>query len=227
MNRTAKIIAFAGGGAAVVAAAVLAVRRVRQSKAGAASAAAASDPERFDRFAQFILSWEGGFVNDPDDPGGATNKGITLATWQRRGYDKNGDGGITAADLRLITDDDAKNILRQYYWDKWQADQINDTSTAYLLVDWLWGSGTYGITIPQRLLGVAADGIVGPKTLAALNAKEPRNFFNALKARREQHFRNIAANNPSQQKFLAGWLRRLGGINYGSLTCNGGRTFTF
>ena len=51
----------------------------------------------------FILSWEGGYVNDPDDVGGATNKGITIATWRLHGCDNDGDGDIDADDLRIIT----------------------------------------------------------------------------------------------------------------------------
>ena len=51
----------------------------------------------------FILSWEGGFVNDPHDRGGATNRGVTIATWRQVGYDKDGDGDIDVDDLKLIT----------------------------------------------------------------------------------------------------------------------------
>ncbi len=225
MTTKAKIItACAVCGLAAMAAVIVFVRRRR----GTDSTGNGGDSsDRFNTFADFVLSWEGGFVNNPADPGGATNKGITLATWQRRGRDLNGDGRIDVADLRLITDDDAKQIMRKYYWEKWRADQIKSRSIANILVDWVWGSGTYGITIPQQLLGVSADGVVGPKTLAAINGNDPETLFKALKARREQHFRNIAANNPSSQQFLAGWLRRLDGIGYGYLRHNGGKTVNF
>lgn len=228
MTTKAKIItACAVCGLAAMAAVIVFVHRRRGSGTGNTGNADNADDERFDTFADFVLSWEGGFANNPADPGGATNKGITLATWQRRGRDLNGDGKIDVSDLRLITDDDAKQIMRLYYWDKWKADEIKSQSIANLLVDWVWGSGTYGITIPQTLLGVSADGIVGPKTLAAVNGQDPEKLFNALKARREQHFRNIAANTPTSQQFLTGWLRRLDGIGYGYLRHNGGKQTTF
>lgn len=172
---------------------------------------------------KFILSWEGGFVNDPHDRGGATNKGVTIATWKAQGYDKNGDGVIDVKDLKIISDDDAISVLRKNYWNRWQADKIQSQPIANILVDWVWGSGAWGIKIPQQMLGCTADGIVGPKTIAALNSKDALGFFNQLKARRTQYLYNIVQRNPSQKKFLNGWLRRLNSINYSSLVCNGGR----
>lgn len=181
-----------------------------------------------DILAPFILSFEGGFVNDKDDMGGATNKGVTISTWRKVGYDKDGDGDIDVADLKLITDKEAVNaVLRPHYWDRWKADQIESQSLANILVDWVWGSGAHGIRIPQRMLGVEQDGIVGRKTLAALNATDHRHFFEALQAERELFFHRIVAVKPSQKKFLKGWLRRLHAIEWGMLTTNGGKKIKF
>ena len=177
---------------------------------------------------QFILSFEGGFVNHPNDTGKETNKGVTIATWKKQGYDKDGDGDIDVDDLKLISDEDAVNvILRPHYWNRWKADQIKSQSLANILVDWVWGSGASGIKIPQQLLGVTADGIVGPKTLAALNSQKPEAFFNLIKNRREQFFNTIVKNNPSQKVFLKGWLRRLNSINFGYLKDNRGKVIRF
>lgn len=180
------------------------------------------------KLAPFILSFEGGYVNHPNDKGGPTNKGVTIATWRKVGYDKDGDGDIDVDDLKLITDEEAVNaVLRPHYWNRWKANQIKSQSIANILVDWVWGSGAHGIKIPQRMLGVSPDGIVGPLTLQALNAQNPEKFFRLIKERRRKFFKDICVNNPSQKVFLKGWNRRLDSIGFGWLKDNRGRITKF
>lgn len=169
------------------------------------------------KLAPFILEWEGGFVNDPDDLGGATNKGVTLSTWKQVGYDKDGDGDIDVADLRLTTVDDVVNrVLKPHYWDRWKADEIKNQSVANILVDWVWASGSNGIKIPQNIVGVVPDGIVGPKTIAAINSKNPKELFSRIKEARVQFIEDICRNRPANNKFKKGWLNRLGAIKFES-----------
>lgn len=184
----------------------------------------------------FILSWEGGFVNDHADAGGATNKGVTIGTFRQVfGKDK------TIADLKAMTDRQWHTIFKRYYWDKWKADEIYDQSVANMLVDWVWASGQYGITNVQKLLGVAADGVVGRKTLAALNGREPKKLFREIYAARKAYYDRIIQASVTKferrigrkatqaeklrytnERFRKGWLRRLDGIQYGSLIYNNG-----
>lgn len=176
---------------------------------------------KIDILAPFILSFEGGYVNDPHDPGGATNRGVTIATWRQVGYDKDGDGDIDVADLKLITADDAvKRVMKPHYWDRWQADRIKSQSVANLVVDWVWASGKHGITGVQKRLGVKVDGIVGGKTLAALNAQDPRALFDHIHRARARFIDQVIAGRPTSAQYRAGWLRRLDYIRFGSLVHN-------
>lgn len=169
----------------------------------------------------YILSWEGGFVNDPNDRGKATNKGVTIGTFQRIfGASK------TVEDLKKITDAQWTFIFKKYYWDKWKADEINSQSIANLLVDWYWHSGSYGIKIPQSVLKVGIDGIVGPKTIAAINNyPNEKELFLKLWKEREAFLTRLARG--SQRKYLNGWLRRLNGLKYGKIICNGGKVIDY
>lgn len=175
---------------------------------------------QLDPIAKFILSYEGGFVNDPKDRGGATNMGVTIATWRAQGYDKNGDGVIDVKDLKLLSVQDVMKIMRNNYWNRWKADSIQDQNLANFLLDWVWSSGKNGIVIPQQMLCVTADGIVGPKTIKALNSVPPKTFFEKLRKRRLQFIDNIIKHKPSQKRFEAGWYRRINAINYGFLIAN-------
>ena len=159
--------------------------------------------------APFVLEHEGGFVNDPLDRGGATNKGVTIAVWKAQGYDKDGDGDIDVADLTLITEADAIMIMKKNYWDRWKADQIKNQAIANTLVDWVWGSGAWGIKIPQRILGVKDDGVVGIKTLEAINKQNPNKFLEKLYLARFNFLDDIVASNPSQKRFIKGWKNRM------------------
>ncbi len=155
-----------------------------------------------------VRKWEGGYVNDPADRGGATNMGVTLATWRTVGYDKDGDGDIDAADIKLLNTTDFTRVLL-IYWNRWKADQIKDQKVAEILVDWVWGSGKWGIIIPQRILGVVADGVVGPATIAAVNAACPIVLHAKIYAARINFLNGIVAGNPSQKRFINGWMNRL------------------
>ena len=158
-----------------------------------------------------IFKWEGGYGNDPIDSGGPTKMGVTLKTWQAQGYDKTGDGIIDTNDLKLLTKEDViEHVLRPHYWKRWSADEIRSQAIANILVDWVWTSGKYGITIPQGILGVKQDGIVGNITLNAVNCyPDQESLFNQIKQARKAYFNMICLNRPANKRFLKGWLNRL------------------
>lgn len=157
----------------------------------------------------FILRWEGGFVNDKDDLGGATNMGVTLDTYRSVFGSKK-----TVNDLRRMTRVQWGVIFKKYYWDKWKADDIKDQNVANILVDWVWASGAYGIKIPQRILGVDVDGIVGQKTIAAVNARDGRDLFDTIKQERKDFIERICQTRPQNKKFKNGWLNRINSLDY-------------
>lgn len=173
----------------------------------------------FDKLTKFILSWEGGYVNDPRDSGGATNMGVTLNTWKTYGYDKNKDGIINSKDIKLLNKQDFALVLRKY-WNAWKADSINDSNLKYLIVDWYWCSGTNATLRIQKYLNVKVDGKVGNITINALNKLNGRKVFNDIWHLRE-NFLQTRAKFPIYGK---GWLRRLNNIQYNKLITNNGIT---
>lgn len=154
-----------------------------------------------------------GYANDPDDLGGATMVGVTLATYAEYCH-KKGDPYPTIEQLRDMTYAQWLDILKTMFWDRWKADEIANQSIAEILVDWVWASGKYGITIPQKVLGVTVDGVVGPKTLAAVNRQNPAQFFARIMAERKAYIDRICASRPVNNKYKRGWLRRLNAITF-------------
>lgn len=168
--------------------------------------------------APFVRSWEGGIVNHPADRGGLTNRGVTMATWRQ--YCKSHGLSATERTLRAMTTAQWDEIFKTMYWDVCRADEIQDQSVANALVDWTYHSGRTAIVRVQRLLDVTADGIVGPRTLAALNLRAGEDLFQRIQATRRRFLADLAAGAPSQRVFLTGWLRRVNAITYGGLRLN-------
>lgn len=161
-----------------------------------------------------LLPHEGGYVNNAHDAGGATNMGVTIATWQRMGYDKNHDGHIDLEDIKLLSPDDAKMILKKGYWDGWKADLIHNQSIAETLVEWIWGSGAWGVRIPQRILGLKEDGVVGPATIAAVNNANQKEFYDKLIVAKHKFIDDLCKNHPENNDFKAGWYKRISDIPF-------------
>lgn len=156
----------------------------------------------------FILKWEGGFVDNKRDKGGATNKGITLNTF-RLYFGKN----KTVTDLKRMTDAQWDYIFLKGFWDKFCASSIASQAVADACVDWAWTSGPAVVKLRvQRILGVRVDGVIGPKTLAAINHADPKVLFERIRERRLRFVNNIVAQHPDQKVFLKGWVKRINAV---------------
>ena len=161
-----------------------------------------------------ILKWEGGYVNDPDDLGGATNKGVCFRTYKlyrsRRGLPQ-----PTIDDLKRLTDEEFTDILKAMYWDACKADQIVSQSVANAIVDWAWHSGTKtAVKEVQRVLGVKDDGVIGNISLSAINSWSPLPLFGKIKQARIAYIERICASRPANNKFRKGWYNRINALEY-------------
>lgn len=159
----------------------------------------------------YAIAAKGGYKVTKGDKGGPTLCGVTLATYaayrKKIGYKT-----TTAADLNNMVYDEWYAIYKEMFWDRWQADKIENQNIANILVDWVWLSGSYGIKYPQRYLKVSVDGIVGPKTLAAINAREPKALFAEIKKWRMAYINEKAVG--SNARFKQGWINRLNDLKY-------------
>ena len=161
----------------------------------------------------FLKKWEGGFVNDPSDLGGATNMGVTLATYAIY-CRKKGKPEPTVADLKQLKLSELTDILKSMYWDVFHGDDITSQSVANICVDWFWMSGYTAIKKVQRLVGTKADGIVGPKTIAAINSRSPLPLFGLIKEARQAYYDEICQARAANKKFYRGWMNRLNDMKY-------------
>jgi lysozyme family protein len=161
-----------------------------------------------------ILKWEGGFVNDPDDLGGATNKGVTFKTYKLY-RNRKGLPIPSVGDLKRLSNDEFTDILKTMFWDACRSDEISSQSVANAIVDWAWHSGTTTAAKEiQRVLGVKADGIIGNITLSAINSQSPLPLFGKIKAARVKYIERICKSRPENQKYYRGWMNRINDLQY-------------
>lgn len=159
--------------------------------------------ERFHRCLAEILKWEGGYVDDPQDPGGATNLGVTLGTLSDRL-----DRPATKADVRALTGDAVAPIYRDRYWNAIRGDDL-PAGVDLITFDAAVNSGPgRAARWLQTVVGVDADGKIGPATLAAVRASDVVSVIDTIFARREAFYRSL----PTFVRFGKGWLRRLIGM---------------
>ncbi len=169
-----------------------------------------------------IVAREGGYVNDPDDPGGATKYGITLATLRRLGLDMTSDGRIDVADVRALTRERAVALYVEYYFRRPRLADLPEAVQPQIF-DMYVNAGANAVKILQRLLidmghDLTADGAVGPHTIAtahAAAAADPVLFADAYAIARRNYYYALADQRPQSRKFArtraggkGGWILR-------------------
>lgn len=168
---------------------------------------------KFDLAIPHTLAWEGGLVNHPNDPGGLTNRGITIGTFLKFAKPVLGINA-TEANLINLTIDQAKKIYKVAYWDSITGDVINSQDVANIYFDMRVNAGTNAVRLMQsslREMGylVTVDSVHGPQTLQAINNAPPVELYTLYKANRIKYYQAIATARPSLQVFLKGWLNRV------------------
>ncbi len=169
-----------------------------------------------------IVVREGGYVNDPDDPGGATNYGVTIHTMRRLRLDLDGDGDVDARDVRRLTKAQAVDIFIRHYFHRPRIGELPGTLHATVF-DMYVNAGGNAIKILQRLLNemgqtVSVDGALGPQSIgAAQEAHEsaPDHLADAYGIARRNYYFRIADHRPASRKYArtraggkGGWIKR-------------------
>lgn len=180
----------------------------------------------FDKAIEFVMAHEGGFVDDPTDAGGTTNWGISLRFLENVGdTDEDGwldgdidhDGDVDSDDIRQMTREQAVQIYKRQFWERYRYGRLADQALATKVLDLSvnMGPGRAHRLLQQALLAmglpITVDGKLGPATLATVRSAchEHRDRLMILLVREQAFFyARITQRRPANVKFLYGWMRR-------------------
>lgn len=166
----------------------------------------------FARALKLVLKYEGGYVNHPKDPGGATNKGITIATFRRFVNPKG-----TVDDLKRITDAQVATVYRKQYWNAVKGDDLPD-GVDFAVFDFAVNSGpARAAKYLQKVLKVAQDGQIGPATIGAAKAASASGAVKQLCDDRMTFLRGLK----TWGTFGKGWSSRVAGVRAAALDMAG------
>ena len=174
-----------------------------------------------EQIAHEIVDREGGYVNDPDDPGGATNFGVTIHTMRRLGLDLDRDGIVSDRDVRALSRDQAVAIFVDHYFHRPRIAELPPVLQASVF-DMYVNAGANAVRILQRLLQdmritVIVDGVIGPQTVAAAAQgadAAPEHIADAYGIARRNYYYALADARPTSRKYA----RRLDGGKGGWIT---------
>lgn len=175
----------------------------------------------FENAIPVLLKHEGGYVDNPADPGGATNHGVSLrflADYPDIG-DFDGDGDVDAEDIANMSVEDAKDIYKEMWWDKYKYGSILRDDIALKIFDFSVNAGSSRShkmaqqTLNTLGLRVTVDGILGPATLGLINTfdadEEARVFLKTYRQHQAAFYQRLVNNKPSLGVFIRGWLKRV------------------
>lgn len=162
----------------------------------------------FEHCLKFVLRWEGGYVNDPADPGGATNKGVTQRVydaWRRQAR-------LPTRTVKDITDDEVGALYESGYWRPPRCDALQG-GLDLVQFDTAVNMGVKrAIRTLQGCLGCSIDGDFGPTTLRMATSCDVPGTLKRYCDAREDYYRRLVAARPALAKFLDGWLNRLNSL---------------
>ena len=172
--------------------------------------------------AEAIVAREGGYVNDPDDPGGATKYGVTIHTMRKLGLDLNRDGRVDAEDVKRLSRDQATDIFVKHYFEGPGIAALPEALQPSVF-DMYVNAGANAVRILQRLVTkmgypLAVDGAIGPKTIAATEAAwraAPEIIADAYGIERRNYYYRLADQRAASRKYArrkdggkGGWILR-------------------
>lgn len=155
--------------------------------------------QNFGTALEMLLHHEGGFVNHEKDPGGATNLGVTKRVWEAWvGYK------VTIDDMKALTKADVAPLYHERYWKAISADNLPSGVDVFLF-DWAVNSGPKRVAKAlQKAVGAKQDGAIGPMTLAAVNAANPKKLVTDVFKTRQSYYEKLK----NFKYFGRGWTRR-------------------
>lgn len=156
--------------------------------------------DNFEQCLALVLKHEGGYVNNPKDPGGRTNLGVTQKVWEE--WVKH---PVDEAAMRALGPADVGPLYKDRYWNRVRGDDL-PSGVDYAVFDLAVNSGVGRASkILQAALGLPTDGIVGPKTIEAAQAANARELATNICERRQDFLQSL----PTFDTFGRGWTRRV------------------
>jgi lysozyme family protein len=158
----------------------------------------------FDMSFDRVMQSEGGYAWDKDDAGGETNLGVTMGAWgEYLGRP------IKPGEMKALTHSDVKTFYKKLFWDKMRCDDLPQ-GVDYAVFDFAVNAGPgRAAKFLQQSVGATPDGAIGPGTMALIAKATPTDILQKFAQQKEAFYNGLAEKNPTQQKFLKGWLNRV------------------